>query len=201
MTKPTSADGQINNKNKQISRSEPSLQGWTNEFGAEIWVENAGKTKWRMKSCSSSSPLVSTAPSDTFGWCLTAIGASCILNFQLNFMSAFSFPFFPSSEVPKYLLEAWSQTQLDKDTGNVALRWGEVKCKNPVLDTFFIIWFEENRKEKGKTYDFVLNLGVVNMTCTSSCTRVYETLLYPIPNKLRIHRWAVVSISIFLSRK
>lgn len=197
MTKPTSADGQINNKNKQISRSEASLQGWTNEFGAEIWVENAGKTKWRVKFCSSCSPPVSTAPSATFGWCLTATGLP-LFSISTSISHLHFLFFFPKCWSPQTLpgnlvsSHSWMETpgMLDWDG-----QWWS--AKNPDLDMFFTIWFEENIKEKGKTYGFVLNLGLVNMTCTASCTRVWKTLLCPFPNKFMIHRWAVVSISIF----
>lgn len=183
MTKPTSADGQINNKNKQISRSEASLQGWTNEFGGEIWVENAGKTKWRMKGCSFSNPPRWAHPQTPLGDVSLPLVASCILNSQLNLTSAFSF--FPQS---------WS---LQTPPGSLfSLNWecwtemDSAEMQKSRSGYVFIIWFEENIKEKGKTCYFVLNLGVVSMTCTSSCTRVCETLLCPNPNKFMIHRWA-----------
>lgn len=159
MTKPTSADGQINNKNKQISRSEASLQGWTNEFGAEIWVENAGKTKWRMKGCSSSSPPVSTAPSDTFGWCFTAIGGFCILNFQLKYRVCIFFSFSPNPQVPRGLLEAWSP-----DTAGWRHRecWTEMGS-GEVQKSRLWIWFllsglerTEEKKEKLMTFFWTL---------------------------------------------
>lgn len=107
--------------------------------------------------------------------------------------------FFPQSSSPQRPLgslvsrHCWMEMlgMLDWDG-----QWWSAKIQT--LDMFFIIWFGENRREKGKTYDFLLHLGVVNTTCTSSCTRVCKTLLYPIPNKFMIHRWAVVSVSIFV---
>lgn len=150
MTKPTSADGQINNKNKQISRSEASLQGWTNEFGGEIWVENAGKTKWRMKGCSSSNPRPRWAqhPQTPLGDVSLPLVAPCILNSQLNLTSAFSFLFFHQSWNPQ--TPPGSLVSLDWECWT-GMDSGEVqKSRSGYV---FIIWFEENRNEKGKTYE------------------------------------------------
>lgn len=150
MTKPTSADGQINNKNKQISRSEASLQGWTNEFGAEIWVENAGKTKWRVKFCSSCSLPVSTAPSATFGWCLTATGLP-LFSISTSISHLHFLFFFPQElKSPNTSWKSGLQSQLDGDTRNVGLRWAVVKCKKSRSGYvfYYLIWRKHKRKRK-----------------------------------------------------
>lgn len=117
--------------------------------------------------------------------------------FPLNSHICIFFSFFPQSWIPKHLLETWSP-------GTAGWRhqecWtemgsGEVQKSRSGYVFCHLIW--RKHKTKGKSYGFVLNLGVVNMTCTSSCTSIWEILLCPFPSKFMIHRWAVVSISIF----